>query len=426
MFFETIPNEKKAKLVFGLEWRAYATKGGAAERRRYAQEFAATHYAEIKGKEETVAGFCAPEPVERKGLKLYSAAARIALLERVRAKPAVLVMIQDNQRVHVVLVVRGTVRTDEDVSLSALAARREAFEDECEKDRVPLVTLGHGPDLGDVDEPFAVKELLLGKGVGLITKVPVKVPNAVPLVVIGIAAIYGISQAMDLINPPPPPAPPPPTYMQEYQGAVARAFAGPVPLASMLAPKLVEAFGSQETNRRGWQVEKASCGVVGACSILYKREGGTFRDFDANALPAMRPVVFQKDGLRLQTTGPEVPAVKKVALSQAKEWPTEQMLIRQLQTDPQRLSTRPDALESHGYVVTLQPPQRLLARQPTAGEVTGPIVQAGEWQIDGYMWQSPLLTRLPGSMSLTTLELELKDDGTGVHFTAKGKYYVLQ
>ncbi len=49
MFFEIIPNEKKAKLVFGLEWRAYATKGGASERRRYAQEFAATHYAEIKG-----------------------------------------------------------------------------------------------------------------------------------------------------------------------------------------------------------------------------------------------------------------------------------------------------------------------------------------------------------------------------------------
>jgi hypothetical protein len=61
-----------------------------------------------------------------------------------------------------------------------------------------------------------------------------------------------------------------------------------------------------------------------------------------------------------------------------------------------------------------------------AGELTGPIVQAGDWQIDGFMWQAPLLARLPDSMSLTTLELELKDDGSGVHFTAKGKYYVLQ
>jgi hypothetical protein len=426
MFFETIPNEKKARLVFGLEWRAYATKGGAAERRRYAQEFAATHYAEIKGKEETAAGFCAPEPGERKGLKLYSAAARVAMLERVRTRPAVLVLIQDGQRVHVVLVVRGTVRTDEDVALGTLAARREALEDECEKDRVALVTLGHGADLGDIDEPFAPDELLVGKGVGLIRKLPVKVPKAIPVLVIGVAAIWGISQLIDMINPPPPPAPPPPTYMQEYQRAVARVFAGPVPLASVLAPKLLNALGTQETNRRGWQVEKASCGVAGACSIFYKREGGTFRDFDASAPTSMRPVVFQKDGLHLQTAGPAIPPTQKAALSQAKQWPSEQMLIRQLQTDPQRLSTKPDVLESHGYVVTLQPPQRLLARAPTAGEVTGPIVQAGDWQIDGYMWQAPLLARLPDSMALTALELELKDDGAGVHFTAKGKYYVLQ
>jgi hypothetical protein len=177
---------------------------------------------------------------------------------------------------------------------------------------------------------------------------------------------------------------------------------------------------------RGWQFFKASCGVTGACSILYKREGGTFKDFDQRAPAAIRPVVFQKDGLHLQTTGPAIPTVQKVALAQAKQWPSEQTLIKQLQTDPQRLSSKADALESHGYVVTLQPPQRLLARQPVGGEVTGPLVQAGDWQIDGYMWQTPLLEKLPDSMSLNTLELELKDDGTGVHFTAKGKYYVLQ
>ena len=48
MHFETIPNEKKARLVFGLDWRAYATKGAAGERRRYADELDATHYVEIK------------------------------------------------------------------------------------------------------------------------------------------------------------------------------------------------------------------------------------------------------------------------------------------------------------------------------------------------------------------------------------------
>jgi hypothetical protein len=426
MHYETIPNEKKARLVFGLEWRAYATKGGAAERRRYAHEFDATHFVEIKGKEETVAGFCAPEASERKGVKLYSAAARIADLERVRSKPAVLVLIQDGQRVHTVLVVRGTVRTGETVALSALEARRVALEDECEKNRVDLVTIGYGADLADLDEPFAVSELLRGKSVGLVKKLRVKVPTVVPMMVIAVALIYGVSQAITYIYPPPPPPAPPPTYMQEYQRAVARTFAGPLPLASALAPALLDVFGSQETNVAGWQFQKASCGVAGACSITFKREGGTFKDFDMRAPAEMRPVVFDASGLLLQTKGPAVPHVQKVVLTQAKQWPTAQALIKQLQTDPQRLSTKPDQLSSHGYVVTLRPPQRILARQPMAGDVAGPIVQAGDWAIDGYMWQSRLLEKLPANMSLDTLELELKEDGTGVHFTAKGKYYVLQ
>jgi hypothetical protein len=426
MHYETIPNEKRARLVFGLEWRAYATKGGAADRRRYAEEFASTHYVEIKGKEETVAGFCAPEAADRKGVKLYSAAARIALLDRVRSKPAALVLIQDEQRVHVILVVRGSVRTDENVALASLAMRRDALEDECEKDRLALVTMGYGPDVGDVDEPFAVDELLRGKATGQIKKLPVKVPTVLPLIVIAAAAIYGGSQLLDVINPPPPPAPPPPTYMQDYQAAVTRTFAGQVPLASLLVPELLVAFGGQETNVRGWQFDKASCGVAGTCTSVYKREGGNFRDFDAQAPATMRPVVFQPDGLHLQTVGPHVPQVQKVALAHARQWLTEQALIRQLQTDPQRLSTKPESLDSHGYVVQLHPPQRLLARQPQPGELQGPVVQAGDWQIDGYLWQAPLLARLPDNMALTGIDIELKDDGTGVHFTAKGKYYVLQ
>ena len=101
MHFENIPGEKDARLVFGLEWRAYAIKGAAAERRRYAEEFDATHYVELKTKGETIGGFSAPDVTERKGLTLYSAAARVALLERVRSRPAVLVLIQNEQHVQI-------------------------------------------------------------------------------------------------------------------------------------------------------------------------------------------------------------------------------------------------------------------------------------------------------------------------------------
>jgi hypothetical protein len=426
MHFETIPKEKGAKLVFGLEWRAYATKGAGAERRRYAHEFAATHYVELKGKEETVAGFCAPELAERKGVKLYSAAARVAMLERVRGRAAVLVLIQDEQRVHLISVIRGAVSADEDVALIDLRARRDAIEDQCAKERLELQTIGYGDALQDVDAPFALSELLTARKAGLITKVPVKVPVVVPLFVIAVAGFFGISKIVEVLNPPPPPPPPPPSYMQDYQTAVRRTLAAPAPLASVLAPSLLERFGQQETNIAGWQFYKGACGTTGYCSTTYKREGGTFKDFDTLASPDIRPVSFNPDGLHLSTPGPQISLTEKVTLAQSKAWPSEQAMIKQLQTDPQRLSVVPEALQSHGYIVSIREPHRLLPRQPGPGDVRGQLVEQGDWQIDGYKWQSSLLARLPANMALETLDIELKDDGSGVHFTAKGKYYVLQ
>ncbi|KDR40806.1 hypothetical protein [Caballeronia glathei] len=424
MHFEPIPGEKRAQLVFGLEWRAYAIKGARAERRRYAEEFAATHYVEIKAKGETIGGFCAPEASERKGT-LYSAAARIALLDRVRNRPAVLVLLQNGQRVHLVLVLRGAVSADEEVALNALPDRREAIEDQCAKAGLQLATIGRGDQLHDLDESFDLRELLVARKAGLVSKMPVAVPIAVPLVVIVAAVFFGGKQAIDFLNPPPPPAPPPPTFMQEYQAAVIRALAAPAPLASALAPQLLARFGGEESNLAGWQFEKASCGATGSCTVTYKRQGGTFKDFDARAPESIRPVVFNADGWHLTARGPDVVAVERVALASAKAWPSQQALIKALQTEPQKLSTTPVNLSSHGYVVDIKPPERILGRQPLAGEIQGPLVQRGTWQIDGYKWQSALLARLPDNMALESLELELREDGTGVHFTAKGKYYVL-
>lgn len=425
MHFESIPGEKGAKLAFGLEWRAYSTKGSRAERRHYAQESAATHYTEFKANDETIVGYCELEPAQRKGGKLYSAAARIAQLDRVRRRPAVLVLIQNDERVHLVLVQRGAVSLDQEVALNALADKREAIEDTCAKAGLELATLGYGAQLHAVDETFDLRELLVARKVGLIKKVPVTVPTTVPLLVILAAAFFGGKQLIEVLNPPPPPPAPPPTFMQDYQSAVMRTLAAPTPLANQLVPKLLAAFGGQETNVAGWQFQKASCTIAGPCVVTYKRQGGTFKEFDARAPESLRPIVFNADGLHLTTRGPEVSVAERVALAQAKEWPTQQALIKALQTDPQRLSSKPETLDSHGYVVDIKPAERLIPRQPMAGEVQGPLVQRGTWQIDGYKWQSALISRLPDNMALDTLDVDMKDDGTGVHFTAKGKYYVL-
>ncbi|KNH04978.1 hypothetical protein BRCH_00773c [Candidatus Burkholderia brachyanthoides] len=425
MHFESIPGEKGAKLVFGLDWRAYSAKGASVERRQYTQDSGATHYTEIKAKDETIGGFCHLEPSQRKGGKLYSAAARIAMLDRVRRRPAVIVLIQNDGRVHLVLVLRGAVSVDTEVALNALSDRRDEIEDQCAKAGLKLATLGHGALPHALDEDFELRELLVARKVGLIKKVPVAIPTTIPLLVILAAVFFDGKQLIDVFNPPPPPSALLPTFMQEYQAAVARTLGAPAPLANVLAPRLLASFGTQESNVAGWQFEKASCAVAWPCVVTYKRQGGTFKEFDARAPESLRPIVFNPDGWHLTTRGPEVSVAERVALAQQKTWPTQQALIKALQTDPQKLSTKPDTLDSHGYVVDIKPAERLIPRQPMAGEVQGPLVQRGTWQIDGYKWQSALLARLPDNMALDTLDVELKEDGTGVHSTAKGKYYVL-
>jgi hypothetical protein len=54
------------------------------------------------------------------------------------------------------------------------------------------------------------------------------------------------------------------------------------------------------------------------------------------------------------------------------------------------------------------------------------MIRQGNWTIEGFRWQAPLLGRLPASMTLESLTVELwLKDQVGIHFTAKGKYYVL-
>lgn len=44
---EPLPGERRARLVFGLDWRAYPLKGRKDGRARYAEDFSATHYVEM-------------------------------------------------------------------------------------------------------------------------------------------------------------------------------------------------------------------------------------------------------------------------------------------------------------------------------------------------------------------------------------------
>jgi hypothetical protein len=423
---EPLPTDKKARLVFGLDWRAYPVKGARSERRRYADDFGATHFVEYRIGKETIAGFAAPESQEIRGAKLYSGAARIAMHARVKTRPATLVLLQDEQRIHLVFVVRGAVRNDEVLTPEQANERRQAIANECLRLNLPLTTLGMGQSVGVVDETFSAAALLENRKSARVTKLPVSIPAAVPLAIIAVALFVAGSRIYDAVQPPPPPPPHEPTYAEKYAEALRREFSTPLPRASLLAPALLSVLGTNESNLSGWRFEHADCGVSGNCSITRSREGGTYAVFDRDATPSMRPVKFDADGLHLTTVGAAVPKVATVLPSESAGWPSEQVLISQLQTPAQRLSLMPFELASQGYSVTIWPSKPVFQDQSGAGPRPAHKMRVGDWTIDGFRWQAVLLERLPPNMAIQSLKVEFQDkDKVGIHFTAKGKYYVL-
>jgi hypothetical protein len=427
---EPLPGEKRARLVFGLEWRAYPVKEAKDGRSRYAEDFSATHCVEMKVGEEMLGGFCAPEPSVLRRVKLYSGAARVAMLDRVRAKAAVLVLMQDEQMVHLVYVVRGAVHNDEVVSLAAVAKRREDIAQQCARQGLALLVLASGSTIEAGDESFSPAELLQLKNVGRIKRVPVGVPNVVMVLlvfaVVGFAgkAVYGAFN-------PPPIVSAGPSWKQSYDQAVEAAFVH-APLASKLAPQLLARFDAVETNRDGFQFDHAKCPASGYCALTYRRMGGAFEDFARRAPASMLPFSFDRSGNTLHARGPAVPTVQSVLPAARQDWPDEQSLIKVLLTPPQRMSTQPEVLRSFGYEVHIEPSRALLSTPPPANETHGSLIREGTWEIDGYRWQGPLLERLPANMTLETLEEKLDTAApdelgkVGIHFVARGKFYVVQ
>ncbi|WP_321817827.1 MULTISPECIES: hypothetical protein [unclassified Paraburkholderia] len=434
---EPLPGEKRARLAFGLDWSAYPEKGAKENRTRYAGDFSASHYVEMKVGAELIGGFCSPasvtlgEKAELRRATLYSGAARVAMLERVRAKPAVLVLMQDGAQVHLVHVVRGAVRRDEVVTVADAAKRCDEIRAQSAKQGLALTVLTSGESLAPGDQRFSPAELLQQKKAARIKRVPGGIPTSIVLLLALAIAGFAGKQMWSALNPPPL-VNTAPTWDQRYEHAMRGIFAGSKPLASQLAPDVLSLLDYIDTNRMGWQFEKAECPSTGFCSLTYQRAGGSFQDFAHNAPAWMQPVTFAPDGRHLYTRGPALPRTANLASASMKAWPDEQRLIEMLQTPPQRMSEKPLDLKSFGYEVKLEPGHALISEPPPGPERNRALLRAGNWEIDGYRWQSPLLAALPPNMILDSLSVKLDTAApeelgkVGIHFVAKGKYYVVQ
>src|SRR5476649_1447655 len=169
---DTLPGESRAKLVFGLDWRAYSAKGKRTVRSRYAEDFSASHYVEMEAGDAANGGFCALDADDLKDSVLYSGAARVAMLDRVKAMPAVLVLMPDSERVYLVYVVNGAVHNDEVLTPGQVSKRRADIMEQAGKQGLtPVVMISKGYGLAG-DSEFDPADLLTRKKVGRIRRVP--------------------------------------------------------------------------------------------------------------------------------------------------------------------------------------------------------------------------------------------------------------
>jgi hypothetical protein len=431
---EPIPGTRD-RLAFGLEWRAFATKGSSDERRRYSRDLFATHYTEYKDGSETVCGFGRPAKIKLR-TRLFSAAARIAMLDRVKSATAVLVLIEHEGRVFLVFVVRGAVRLDEVVSPEQAAIKRHEIETECERNEWQLTVLGRGPIAGDTVGKFALSELKSDAKIGQIKSLPMQIPAVFSIAIGAIAFVLVARSLVNWLSPPPPPPPRAPSYLDQYNVALRKALSSHAYLASTVAPDVLRQVGAIDTNRKGFQFSSASCDALGVCRVTWKRQGGTFDDFTSAALPEWRPIIYGADGNTLSTSGPSARDTALVKIDPRQKWLTWEELKRTLLVPAQRLSKSPDRIDSYGYKVTLHDPTNLLGGPPPSKEANHKYVRIGTWQIDGFKWQMKLLEQLPSNMAIDSITIELRVGSVkgaqvgdladrGVHFHAEGKFYVI-
>jgi hypothetical protein len=428
---DALPGEARSKLVFGMEWRAYQAKGKSHVRGQYAEDFSASHYVEMEAGEAANGGFCALDADDLKDAVLYSGAARVASLEHVKSKPAALVLIPDNERVYLVYVVKGAVHNDEVLKPAQVNERRAEIIEQAGKQGFVPVVMVSGGYAQEHDQEFDAADLLTLKKVGRIKRVPAGIPNAVVYVafigIVGLAVKIGFGalapQSITAQGP---------TWAQQYATAVRHTFSGAMPQARLLAPQTLILFDSRDSNTNGWQYNHADCKATGSCTLAYDRMGGTFEEFVRAAPPSMYPITFAQNGMALTANGPTVPKVASVSPAQQKDWPSEQQMIERLQTPAQRMSQKPTDLKDIGYSARIGAARPILTGPQPANQRHVPVIREGEWEIDGYRWQSALLDDLPSNMTLDTLNIALdqhapaETGGVGIRFTAKGKYYVVQ
>ncbi|WP_322074720.1 type 4b pilus protein PilO2 [Burkholderia cepacia] len=424
----------RARLAFGLTWRTYAASDSKAERLRFARAHAATHFSvrQIAAqRKEVQVGFARFERKQTRKTELYAGAAWLAAYPEIAHEQAALILIEADDVALAVLLIRGVIRVDERVPLEQVDARRVELQTMAEQAGLSPVTFVNGERLIDrahaddrlLDIDAMVASVGRHRPVGRIDEMPWQIPGAVKGLAVLVVAGFGLYQAYGWINPPPPPAELPPTAEQLYQRAVDAIFQRPAPLASSQIPALLTAFEHVPVVRAGWKFKHAECtfsrdAATPACRITWARTGGTFDEFQRVSTEADLPLAFAANGETLTSAAPAVPAGAPVLRAQMASWPSWPALVEQLQSPAQALSTRPDALESHDYHVTLGDPQRLTVQPVHLRR----LLMSGKWSVTGQSWQLPLVAALPSNLTVEKVELDLSADG--LKFNAKGTYYV--
>lgn len=189
-----------------------------------------------------------------------------------------------------------------------------------------------------------------------------------------------------------------------------------------VAWQMIDTFSRLPLSHQGWRLVEMVCEQPGSCVLSWSNDdGGTYESFSSLALPGVTITHTEfLEGLNAIKTTVDFPVTGKQGIN-LQFIPKDSDYLTSFGTRAQRLKdvSVPVTLQK-GQVVGLPPTPA--GQQPITETVLKKVIKDGSWTMTGDWIFNEALRNMPLNMTLTKLQLNIKDES--ISFIANGKYYV--
>lgn len=430
----------KTALAFGMSWsttdalsRADQLRRAYRDGGRYMASFAGVKAGKGARASDDNFGY-AKEFKAPKGVKTYSAAGQLGVHPKWRGATILVVIeepaeINPNGMIAIVGLLRGNVIVDAIASRGDAGRLIDTYRQRCMQANAEYRQIG-SPGAG-VAEAFDWGDFIAPapgrfKSRALVKIQPLKPGNKLAWVgagaLVGAAgfAVYFVidQQAQDAKRLSEARAREQDDPAYQYQQSSQRLLTTPTLRANTSLREIRNAIKDMPVLLAGWKLNAITCGITG-CRVTWKRNEGTYAEFDALAWPEWRPLTLSDD---LNTISHSIPLrLVGTALPARSTWPKKVDFLRSETSRWQRLTDKSIGLNitlSADEVMALPPGKdaRQFANVPD-------LIYGAKWAISSSpWWTGELFDTSPDNMTVESVKVEF--DGKQMQYTTNGIVYV--